>query len=155
METETILETARLLVEEFADRIETPTPNWMCVYLRQPEDVVTAAAALRVKRLGYLSTITALDQGVEAEQLELLYHFCTGLVIVSLRVYLPKSSPDVPSLSDMIPSAESFEREIREMFGVHFIGLRNIAHLYLPENWQEAIYPLRKEFDPRQEPIAT
>jgi membrane-bound hydrogenase subunit beta len=155
MDTETVLETARLLVEEFSERIETPTPTWMNVYLRQPEDVVTAAAALRVKRLGYLATITALDPGVEVGQLELLYHFCTGQVIVSLRVFLPKSSPAVPSLSDMIPSAESFEREIREMFGVQFIGLRNIAHLYLPENWQDTIYPLRKEFDPQQEPIVS
>jgi len=155
MDTETILQTARLLVEEFAERIETPAPAWMCAYLRQPQDVVTAAAALRVKRLGYLSTITALDVGADAEQLELLYHFCTGRAIISLRINLPKSSPDVPSLSDMIPSAESFEREICEMFGVNFTGLRNTAHLYLPENWQEAIYPLRKEFDPRQESLAS
>jgi Ni,Fe-hydrogenase III component G len=155
MDTEIILQTARLLVEEFSERIETPAPNWMNAYLRQPQDVVTAAAALRVKRLGYLAAITALDVGIDAEQLELLYHFCTARVIISLRVYLPKSSPIVPSLSDMIPSAESFEREIREMFGVQFIGLRNIAHLYLPENWQEAVYPLRKEFDPQQEPIVS
>jgi NADH:ubiquinone oxidoreductase subunit C len=155
MDTESILQTARLLVEEFTERIETPTPTWMSAYLRGPQDVVTAAAALRVKRLGYLSTITALDVGTDSEQLELLYHFCTGKAIISLRIYLPKSSPVVPSLSDMIPSAESFEREIHEMFGVDFTGLRNIAHLYLPENWQEAVFPLRKEFDPRQESLAT
>jgi len=155
MDTETVLQTARLLVEEFSERIELPAPTWMNVYLRQPEDVVTAAAGLRVKRLGYLSAITVLDLGLEAEDLEVLYHFCTGLVIVTLRVRLPKSSPAVPSLSDMIPSAESFEREISEMFGVNVMGLRNTAHLYLPENWQEAVYPLRKEFEFRQEPLAS
>ncbi len=36
------------------------------------------------------------------------------------------------------------------MFGITVIGLRNPAHLYLPDDWEDGVYPLRKEFDPQQ-----
>jgi len=35
-----------------------------------------------------------------------------------------------------------------EMLGVTFTGLRNQNRLYLPDDWPEGIYPLRKDFDP-------
>ena len=102
---------------------------------------------MRVKRLGYLSAITGLDGGPESDQLEVLYHFCTGAAVITLRVALPRQEAVVPSLSDIIPSAEVQERELMEMFGVTVSGLPNVEHLYLPDGWPEAIHPLRKDFD--------
>ncbi|MBN1146317.1 MAG: NADH-quinone oxidoreductase subunit C [Anaerolineales bacterium] len=146
MDTQTILETARLLVEEFCERVETPEPHRMDFYLVQASDVLTAAAGLRVKRLGYLAAITGLDPGAESQELEVLYHFCTAAAVVTLRARLPKAAPEIPSLCQIIPGAEPFERELREMFGVEVIGLRNPELLYLPEDWEEGVYPLRKDF---------
>lgn len=155
MDIETTLETARLLVEDLANKIETPEPNRLDVYLKGVEDLATAAAGLRVKRLGYLCAITGLDPGLESEELEALYHFCTASVIITLRVSLPKTSPSIPSLCELIPSAEPFERELSEMFGIQVVGLRNPEHLYLPDDWQEGIYPLRKDFDPQAIQLTT
>jgi Ni,Fe-hydrogenase III component G len=31
------------------------------------------------------------------------------------------------------------------MFGVTFLGLRQVEHLYLPDGWPEATYPLLKD----------
>ena len=151
MDTHTILETARLLVEDLCERVETPEPHRMDFYLSRASDVVTAAAGLRVKRLGYLAAITGLDPGVEAQELEVLYHFCTASVVITLRARLPKDSPEVPSLCQIIPSAEAYERELREMFGVNVIGLNNPEPLYLPDDWEEGIYPLRKDFNLQKE----
>jgi Ni,Fe-hydrogenase III component G len=50
-------------------------------------------------------------------------------------------------LSEIIPSAESFERELSEMLGITIAGLRTPDHLYLPDDWPPAIYPLRKDID--------
>jgi len=61
---------------------------------------------------------------------------------------LPREAPVVPSLSEIIPSAEAFERELREMFGVEISGLKTPERLYLPDDWPEGVYPLRKDFDP-------
>jgi len=152
MDTHVILETARLLVEDLCERVETPEPHRMDFYLLQARDVVTAAAGLRVKRLGYLAAITGLDPGVEAQELEVLYHFCTASAVITLRARLPKASPEVPSLCQIIPSAEAYERELREMFGVNVVGLRNPEPLYLPDDWEAGLYPLRKEFALPSEP---
>ena len=80
--------------------------------------------------------------------MEVLYHFCPGDVVIGLRVRIPRQGGAVPSLSEIIPSADVFERELHEMFGIEITGLRNTERLYLPERWPEGVYPLRKDFDP-------
>ena len=61
---------------------------------------------------------------------------------------MPRQGAVVPTLSSIIPSAESSEREIAEMFGVTFDGLHPARHLYLPEERPESTYPLRKDCTP-------
>lgn len=128
--------------------ITQPEPERMDVVLTTTEDLVPVTTALRVKRLGYLSAITGLDLGPDAGELEVLYHFCTGPLIITLRLRVPRTGGVVPTLTDLIPSAEPYERELSEMFGIHIAGLRVPAHLYLPDDWPAGVYPLRKDFDP-------
>lgn len=125
-----------------------PEANRLDVILTSADELVAIVTALRVKRLGYLSAITGLDTGMAMDNLELLYHFCAGPAVITLRVSLPRSVPIVPTLSQIIPSSEVFEREISEMFGVRIAGLSTPDYLYLPDDWPEATYPLRKDFDP-------
>jgi Ni,Fe-hydrogenase III component G len=35
------------------------------------------------------------------------------------------------------------------MFGVTVVGLRNVEHLYLPDDWPAGVYPLRKDHNPQ------
>jgi NADH:ubiquinone oxidoreductase subunit C len=150
MPTEKAIEIGRELAERWTWRLETrqPEPNRLDVLLASPADLVPFAAALRVQRIGYLAAITGLDPGPESGALELLYHFCQGPAFISLRLTVPRQGAIVPTLSSIIPSAESSEREIAEMFGVTFDGLRAAGHLYLPEEWPESTYPLRKDWTP-------
>ena len=150
MDIAIMMETARLLVQEWAKEITTPAPNRMDVVLKKPKDVLAAATGLRVKRMGYISAITGIDHGPEADMIEALYHFSTGPLIVTLRAQMPRTAGQsvVPTLSEIIPSAEPSERELREMFGVEVVGLKNPDHLYLPDDWPDDTYPLRKDFDP-------
>jgi Ni,Fe-hydrogenase III component G len=146
MNTQTVLETSRLVLEEWTERFETPADNRLDVYLRDVKDLVPAVVGLLVKRLGYLAAITGLDPDAEAPMLEILYHFCKGPAVVTLRVNVPKDNAEIASLCEVLPSAEPQERELREMFGVEVIGLRNPEFLYLPDDWDQADYPLRKDF---------
>ena len=146
MEIQTAIHTAQLILQAWSDRFETPAFNRLDVYLADAKDLVTAVVGLRVKRLGYLTAITGLDPGAEEPTLEILYHFCEGPVIVTIRVTVPKDNPEIASLREVIPSAEQQERELQEMFGVRVLGLRNSKHLYLPEDWDNAVFPLRKDF---------
>jgi Ni,Fe-hydrogenase III component G len=148
--TDEVLEFARQLAQSWAWTLETrqPEPNRIDVQLQTAADLVPFVTGLRVKRLGWLSAITGLDLGPEAGELELLYHFTTGPAVVTLRLRLPRDQAKVPSLCDIIPSAESSEREIREMLGVTVEGLRNDLPIYLPDDWPEGVFPLRKDVHP-------
>ncbi len=88
----------------------------------------------------HLSTITGQDRGTE---LELLYHFWHERGI-TLQVALPREGARVCTLTETIPGADFYEREVGEMLGVTFEGHPGPEHLLLPEDW-ESEPPLRKE----------
>ncbi len=64
---------------------------------------------------------------------------------VNLCIPVPKDDLTLPSLNDRIPGTEYSEREMREMFGIHFEGLPNTDLLFLPEDWDEEIKPWRRD----------
>jgi Ni,Fe-hydrogenase III component G len=106
--------------------------------------VLAAASALATVRWGYLSALTGLDQGESAGKIEVLFHFCAGADVLTLRVLLDRTTPILPSVSSVIPGARVLEWEISEMFGVNVAEGQNKKHLYLPDDWPDGLYPMRK-----------
>jgi Ni,Fe-hydrogenase III component G len=149
MTSDEILKLATSLVQswDWATEASQPSPKMLDVKVKRLNELVAITVALRVKRLGYLSAITGIDLGPAAGEMEVLYHFCPGDAIITLRVRVPRENPVLPSLSEIIPSAEVFERELHEMFGIEITGLRITEHLYLPDDWPAGAYPMRKDFD--------
>lgn len=148
MEAKKYFPTVHLLLVDWAERIEQVAPNRLDAYMYDIADLQPAVAGLRVKRLGYLAAITGLDPGIDQDKLEILYHFCTGSLVLTLRYWVPKSGVVIPSLTSFVPSAESHERELSEMFGVEiedFAKQRIPKHLYLPDDWPDGVYPMRKD----------
>jgi NADH-quinone oxidoreductase subunit C len=82
--------------------------------------------------LRHLSTITGQDSGHE---IELLYHFWSGQGL-TLRVALAREGSTVASVTDLIPGAAFYEREVSEMLGVAFDGHPGLHPLLLPEDWR-------------------
>ncbi len=150
MDTEKILNLANDIVSawDWTSEVSRPKPNVLDVRIKSLSELIPVVVGLRVKRLGYLAAIVGLDLGPEVNELEVLYHFCTGNALIALRVRLPRQGAVLPSLCNVIPSAEVFERELREMFGIEITGLHTTEHLYLPDDWPVGVYPLRKDFDP-------
>ncbi|RLG90884.1 hydrogenase large subunit, partial [Candidatus Bathyarchaeota archaeon] len=54
--------------------------------------------------------------------------------------------PVVPTITDIIPGAVLYEREVHDLLGVAFEGHPDLSPLVLPEEWPERVYPLRKEY---------
>ncbi|HEX6383524.1 MAG TPA: NADH-quinone oxidoreductase subunit C [Anaerolineae bacterium] len=143
----TLLPVAEALLAEWATATATPTPNRLDVSL-VANDLVAAVEALVGAQWGYLAAITGLDLGVEAGELEALYHFCAGADVVTLRVRVARDAAVVPSICAIIPSASFFERELMEMLGITVGGTPNTDRLFLPDEWPDGVYPLRKDFQP-------
>ncbi len=151
MNTEQILTLATGIVSswDWATETSRPNPRQLDVKVKSLAELVPIIVALRVKRLGYLSAIVCLDLGPEANELEVLYHFCPGDAVIALRVRLPRTDASLPSLCEVVPGAEVFERELQEMFGIRVVGLTTPDRLYLPDDWPAGVYPMRKDFDPK------
>ena len=110
------------------------------------DELLTVIETLLDNDWGYLATITGVDLGIEAGEIEVLYHFCNGTAVVTLSVKVPRDNAVVPSICGIIPSASFYERELLEMLGVTITNTPNTDHLFLPDNWPDGVYPLRKDF---------
>lgn len=145
MNVEALLQKAEQLLAPWSRENLRPEENRLDVVI-QPEALHEAVSALHQAKWGYLSAVTGMDLGTEAKQLELLYHFCEGAAITSLRVRLSRADAVVPSIADVLPPAAFFEREVKEMFGIRVDGLSVSDHLFLPEDWPAEVYPQRSDF---------
>lgn len=151
MDTELALRNAAELLAASPENSNNPNATRLDVHLAA-DQLLPAANILIGSHWGYLSAITGMDLGLEKGQLEILYHFCSGAAITTLRVQTPRAAARVPSLTGIIPSARLYELELREMLGVEITDLANPTHLFLPDEWPEGIYPLRVDFDPASVP---
>ncbi len=56
---------------------------------------------------------------------------------------LPADDPTAPSLVDVYPGANFYEREAFDMFGVGFDGHPELTRILMPDDWEG--HPLRKD----------
>lgn len=156
---EEVMQQSRELLKSWIRSENQPETNRLDVSI-QAADIKECVKALIENHWGYLSAITALDlaefKTVEGStekkaipgkgHIDLLYHFCAGPVITSLRVSLPYDKAEIESIYEVLPSATLYEREASELLGVDFIGATNKDHLLLPDDWPAGVFPLRKTF---------
>ncbi len=117
------------------------------IWAEVPREAIPQAVAT-LKNLGplHISIISGHDAG---DVIELLYHLAVGFgteggeVMVTLRTFLPKSDPRVPSICGILPGAETTEREKIEFLGVEFPGIPRRDHVFLPDDLP--VHPWRRD----------
>jgi len=63
---------------------------------------------------------------------------------IRIRVQVAADEPVVASLFDLWPGSEALEREVFDMYGIHFEGHPDMTRILMPEEWQG--HPLRKDY---------
>ena len=113
--------------------VQVPLPQLkaVIVYLKQNFDMT------------HITAITATDVG---ENIEILYHFFSQGVTISLSTFVPKADPVIDTITDIMPGATLYEREIQELLGVKVKDHPDPRRLLLPDDWEEGVYPLRKDY---------
>lgn len=107
-----------------------------------PEQMPAVARALLTEGC-FLESLTAVHTSREA--FTLVYHFANFYELCRTVVHasLPADA-EAPTISQVYPGADWYEREVFDLFGIKFAGHPNLKRLLLPEDAD--IHPLRKEF---------
>jgi NADH-quinone oxidoreductase subunit C len=109
-------------------------------------DRMTEAARI-IDEAGYmLEAITGIDWPADG-RMEIVYDFThTGSGLrVTVRAFVPREEPELPTLSGVYPGADWHERETHDFFGVIFTGHPDMTPLLLPEDAD--FHPLRKDIE--------
>ncbi|WP_420863069.1 NADH-quinone oxidoreductase subunit C [Algirhabdus cladophorae] len=92
-----------------------------------------------------LVDITAVDYPSRPKRFDVVYHFLSMYQNHRIRLRLMVDEADIlPSLVDVHPSANWFEREIFDMFGILFSGHPDLRRILTDYGFRG--YPLRKDF---------
>jgi NADH:ubiquinone oxidoreductase subunit C len=124
--------------------IGAPRPRRIFVHVNKGGFVKAIRYLTKQLEFHHVSTITGVDLG---KAIEVIYHLnWDGAIELSLKVQVGKDTPVLPSITNLIPGATLYEREVHDLLGVVFEGHSNLSPLLLPESWPSDVYPLRKEW---------
>lgn len=92
-----------------------------------------------------LVDITAVDYPTRAKRFDVIYHFLSMYQNhrIRLRVQI-REDEMVPSIIDVHPSSNWFEREMFDMFGILFTGHPDLRRILTDYGFRG--FPLRKDF---------
>jgi len=103
-----------------------------------------------------LYDLTAIDErvryyrdGLPPSDYTVVYHLLSFDRNEDIRVKIPlrENSLALPSIVDIFPVANWYEREVWDMFGIKFDGHPNLRRILMPPTWKG--YPLRKDHPAR------
>ena len=91
---------------------------------------------------------TGFDLGEGILESRYNLHSMKHLHAIEIRIKVSIENPDIPSVESLWRVADWFERETYDMFGINFIGHRDLRRILLPEDWQG--WPLRKDYQEQE-----
>ena len=89
--------------------------------------------------------VTAVDWPGREQRFDVVYHLLSPKLNLRVRVKTPTDEDTaVPSIIDVFPGAEWFERETYDLYGVVFIGHPDMRRILTDYGFEG--HPLRKDF---------
>ena len=92
-----------------------------------------------------LSTVTGVDHYPAEPRFEVVYHLQSiqGKQRLRLKARLSGDNPSIDSACAVYHSANWYERETFDLFGIRFVNHPDLRRIMLPEDWPD--HPLRKD----------
>jgi len=108
--------------------------------------IVAACEAAKGAGYNFFEDCTAVDWYPQEPRFQISYHILSHSLKQRLRLVAQLDSADatIPSITGVWPSANFYEREVFDLFGVHFSGHPGLTRIMMPEDWQG--HPLRKDY---------
>jgi NADH-quinone oxidoreductase subunit C len=116
-----------------------------------PKELVSSVLLYAKNRLGYihLNHISCVDW-IEKKRFELVYIIWNPGTkhTLLIKTFVDRENPEMENIDTIWDQAHTYEREIREMFGIEFPGLQAPREFIL-EDWTD-MPPMRRDFDTRK-----
>jgi len=150
---------AQNLKERFGNAVRQTefTSDMPCFHVEKEavKDVLRFLKDDSKPRFRRLEDLTAIDESARRERetpqpdFTLVYSLLSFDTASRIRLKMPLYGeiPFTPTVTDIWPSANWYEREVFDMFGVRFEGHPNLQRILMPRDWQG--YPLRKSYPGR------
>jgi len=99
------------------------------------------------ENFSHLVILTAVDW-IEENIFQLTYLLSNreSAIDIGLRLMIPRDNAVMESIHDIWPTAATYQRELREMFGIDFPDSPGVDDDFILEGWND-IPPYRRDFD--------
>jgi NADH dehydrogenase I D subunit len=154
---------AQVLAERFGGAVQqaSQTSDMLTFHVDQPrvKEVLRFLKTEANPKFRRLDDLTAIDESDRREtgshpDYTLVYHLLSyeSASRIRLKVGLQGTDPVARTITDIWPSANWYEREVFDMFGIRFEGHPNLRRLIMPYDWEG--HPLRKTYPGRATEMA-
>ena len=136
LQSASLVESAKFDREELTIYINRADIKRACEILRDSPET----------KFNFLSDVTCVDVFPSEPRFEVIYHLLSHSHKDRVRLIakVPGGDTSIESITGLWPSANFFEREVYDLFGVRFIGHPNMRRIMMPEDWEG--HPLRKDY---------
>lgn len=131
------------------DEIQRKPNQTFCTV--EKERLVPLITHLRdVEGFGVLILITAVDW-IEDDRFQLTYMLNnpSAKMDLGIRTFIGRDGESMSSVHHLWGHAATFQRELKEMFGIDFPGSPRVDEPFLLEGWDD-VPPMRREFDTKK-----
>jgi len=135
---------------DFNDKVLSVTlsPQKELIVVVKPEAYLSTCQALRDKNeyaFQHLSCLTAVDYPKE-NKITVVCHLWSYKYghQITFKLDVDRTNPKAPTLENVWKSANWFEREVFDLYGVTFEGHSDLRRIMMPEDYTK--FPLRKDF---------
>jgi NADH-quinone oxidoreductase subunit C len=110
------------------------------------ENIIAACQAVQQAGYTFLEDVTAVDWYPSEPRFQITYHILSMSLKERIRLAVRLNGEDaaLDSITGVWPSANFYEREVFDLFGVHFAGHPNLTRIMMPTDWNG--HPLRKDY---------
>jgi NADH-quinone oxidoreductase subunit C len=112
-----------------------------------PAKIVSVCGFLKYdQQFVRLSAVTAVDRYPGAPRFEVVYHLHSleRNERVRLKCRLDGEDPGIESVTSVWRSADWYEREVFDLFGIRFGNHPDLRRIMMPDDWEG--HPLRKDY---------
>jgi len=152
MDSQQILDALRGAVPEGAVDAAPAADGMPAIYVAR-EHVAAVCLALRDRlQFAFAPDMTAVDYLPREPRFEVVVHLVSlGIAPygdtpkrLRVKVKVPGADPRMPTISGVWKAMNWAEREVYDLFGIHFEGHPDLRRILMPDDWEG--HPARKDY---------